>query len=142
MSDYNLDDTDKDIITLWRQGLSSSAIGKNLGITRNSVAGRVFRMRRAGIEVDVRTSPIKKPHVFFPQKISATVIDDNLPILSMKMDMCRFVMNDGSPRDFIFCGKPTTTKSYCAEHHAICYVKSKPRGIGNNRPVFVLKKRG
>lgn len=98
MSDYNLDDTDKDIITLWRQGLSSSAIGKNLGITRNSVAGRVFRMRRAGIEVDVRTSPIKKPHVFFPQKISATVIDDNLPILSMKMDMCRFVMNDGSPR--------------------------------------------
>jgi len=34
---------------------------------------------------------------------------------------CRFVINSGAVKDFLFCGKEKTRRSYCEEHAKLCY---------------------
>jgi hypothetical protein len=41
---------------------------------------------------------------------------------------CRFIINDGDPKDFLFCGAPKKGRAYCAEHEAICYYKIERKG--------------
>lgn len=41
---------------------------------------------------------------------------------------CRYIVNDGDPRDFLFCGEPKRGRAYCAEHEAICYCKIERKG--------------
>jgi hypothetical protein len=36
---------------------------------------------------------------------------------------CKFVINDGNPKDFLFCGDDRKDgSSYCERHHKMCYV--------------------
>jgi hypothetical protein len=41
---------------------------------------------------------------------------------------CRFVLNDGPPSKFLFCGKEKKVRSYCAEHAALCYYRIERKG--------------
>jgi len=34
---------------------------------------------------------------------------------------CRFVLNDGPPSQFLFCGKKKVGRAYCADHEKLCY---------------------
>ena len=34
---------------------------------------------------------------------------------------CRFVINSGPAKDFLFCGKEKTRRSYCEEHFKLCH---------------------
>ena len=36
---------------------------------------------------------------------------------------CRFVLNDGRPETFFFCGEPKSVGPYCKDHAALCYLK-------------------
>lgn len=50
--------TDKmveDLCIMWKQGLTTGEIGKRLGVSKNSIVGKVHRL-----QLDARPSPIKK----------------------------------------------------------------------------------
>ena len=50
--------TDKmveDLKIMWKQGLTTGEIGKRLGVSKNSIVGKVHRL-----QLDARPSPIKK----------------------------------------------------------------------------------
>lgn len=41
---------------------------------------------------------------------------------------CRFVLNDGPPSGFLFCGKEKKGRAYCADHEALCYYRIERKG--------------
>lgn len=45
----------EDLRTMWKQGLTTAEIGKKLGVSKNSIVGKVHRLGLSG-----RPSPIKK----------------------------------------------------------------------------------
>lgn len=44
-----------------------------------------------------------------------------IPFEKLTAKSCRFIINSGPARDFLFCGKEKTGKSYCAEHSKLCH---------------------
>jgi hypothetical protein len=42
--------------------------------------------------------------------------------------LCRFVLNDGPPSGFLFCGKERKGRAYCADHEALCYYRIERKG--------------
>jgi len=137
MSNYELSTIDKDIIRLWEQGFSGSHIAKELYVTRNVVMGRIHRMRKGGITVDSRTidQPVRvppkknyrKPYPApKPEPVEASP-KQGVRFLDLQFGGCKYVMNDGNPSSYIFCGLPAADKSYCKEHHKICYLPKEPK---------------
>ena len=95
---------------LWKEGLSTSEIGRRLGLTKNAVIGKAHRLA-----LPRRPSPIRR------QVREAEVI--RLDALST--GMCSWPEGEPGTRGFRFCGKPTLPgKPYCANHCARAYVKS------------------
>jgi len=163
-----MEDLDEKMIELWQKGLPASQISKELGITRNAIAGKLHRFKISGrIEkknIEARLSSIKdtarKNEVTRlseltkqpPQKVSLYKIEDKLiplasvdttpvcaPVNLIKCEevpapvgkpirfenltsrSCRYVINSGEPKDFLFCGKPKERGSYCEDHAKLCY---------------------
>lgn len=52
------------LIALWNEGKSASAIGTEMGISRNAVLGRIYRLRGQGMQ-------IKQHEYQFPEKLVA-----------------------------------------------------------------------
>lgn len=97
------------LIALWSEELSTSEIGKRLGITKNAVIGKVHRL---GLPKR-RQSPKAEPE-------NANVI--RLDRLSV--GMCSWPIGNPGEADFHFCGeKAVPGKPYCAEHCAVAYIK-------------------
>lgn len=46
----------------------------------------------------------------------------NVGFWKLTPQSCRYVVNDGRPEQFIFCGAQKERGAYCAEHAAICYM--------------------
>lgn len=132
--------TDEAVATLrklWADGLTGSVIAKELGVTRNSVIGKVHRL-----ELENRPSPI--PRRMPPKPLSVaikrqpkltgggttaainalgkTVSSRPLPtykppaeypgsldidILSLDGRTCRWPFGEGGAEPFTFCGQPT-----------------------------------
>ena len=46
-----------------------------------------------------------------------------IPFSALTNRSCRYPINSGNPKDFLFCGDDRMDgKPYCKEHHALCYV--------------------
>jgi len=132
---------------LWDEGLSASEIAKRLGITKNSVVGKVHRLC-----LTARQSPIKNKDVpetkvepvveiapqIIEEKVEVEIVEEVKPIVEkrykrspnnvklMELDShtCRWPIGDPRDEDFCFCGKKVRSgKTYCDEHSAIAYVK-------------------
>lgn len=156
---------------LWITGLSSGEIAKNLGVTRNVVMGRVYRMRdnkeisirecdervyqikatvrrlenerQASLPDIIKVIPLEKEDPM-PSKKEEPDVPDILKIFTdlppekpkrgpIKFNQltymtCRFIINDGDQKDFLFCGAPKRGRAYCAEHEAICYYRIERKG--------------
>ena len=98
------------LIALWNEGLTTSAIGKKLGVTKNAVVGKVHRLG-----LPSRGSPIRKK----PEPIKVISLRDLRP------GMCCWPNSDPDKEDFHFCGDPTEQdKPYCAYHCERAYVKN------------------
>ena len=135
MTDTNLETIDKQIVALWKKGFSGSHIGKSIGVTRNTVMGRVYRMRKAGINLDSRTKdpfeprkknyrkpyPAPKPE---PPPMDRT---KGVSFWDVRPGDCKYVLNDGPASTYIFCGVPADMGSYCKEHYNLCYVPPQPK---------------
>lgn len=65
----------EDLRTMWKQGLTTAEIGKKLGVSKNSIVGKVHRLGLSG-----RPSPIKKKDVGEEHAASnKTVLKDKAP---------------------------------------------------------------
>ena len=61
--------TDKmveDLRLMWKQGLTTGEIGKRLGVSKNSIVGKVHRL-----QLDARPSPIKKKEELEAESVAA-----------------------------------------------------------------------
>jgi GcrA cell cycle regulator len=96
-----------ELIRLWGEGLSVSAIGTALGVSKNTVTGRIHRLRKAGVDI-VRRHAVK-PY----------------DILQLTPTACRYIVSEDPHRGALYCGDPQHYRSYCAAHARLCYTPVK-----------------
>lgn len=102
------------LIALWGEELSTSEIGRRLGITKNAVIGKVHRL---GLP-QRRPSPKAKVEMVHVLRLDG-----------LRAGMCSWPIGDPGEEGFHFCGEVAVPgKPYCAAHCRIAYVASKERG--------------
>jgi hypothetical protein len=163
-----MEDIDDKMIELWEKGIPASQIAKELGVTRNAVAGKLHRFKFSGrivqknidnrfdaIKADLRqldkerrtiTNAQANPNVSvykiedalislpkiktetFSETVNLIVckevpapVGENIRFDQLTAKSCRFIINDGPARDFLFCGQEKTGRAYCADHSKLCY---------------------
>jgi GcrA cell cycle regulator len=125
----------KQLKKLWSKGKSTVEIGRELGISKNAVVGKVHRL-----ELNARPSPIKKETVKKTVK-KKEVKQGNVSLLDLKMNSCRWPIGEPKDADFHFCGKDTVTgKPYCAEHCKIAYTSLKELANQNKNDAIMIDK--
>ena len=120
----------KTLMALWAEGISTLEIGRRLGVTKNSVVGKVHRLglpkRQSPISSSPRTPRIAKPTV--PIRIKPQTVPISVNMVKMEKlttGMCKWPEGEPGHEDFRFCGQPALEgKPYCAAHCARAYVKS------------------
>ncbi len=120
----------KTLMALWAEGISTLEIGRRLGVTKNSVVGKVHRLglpkRQSPINSTPRTPRVSKPAEpvrLKPQPIPISA--DMVKMEELTSGMCNWPEGEPGSEDFRFCGQPSLEgKPYCAGHCARAYVKS------------------
>jgi hypothetical protein len=143
------------ILKLWMDGKQGSEIAAKLRITRNSVMGYLYRMRKKGLieykdpvvidKINKGQTPTRVPRAKKPYRSPYEQLKIPFPLppktggitlMELTSNSCRYVINDGLPAQFRFCGAPKKTGTYCEEHHKICYYTP----AKSDRKKFVRKK--
>lgn len=138
-----MDDRTKLIIQLWNANKSASEIAKQIGVTKNSIIGKIARLRARNVELRTRL-PLEKPESHRPIPLGraiklplrlveggpphkSTVVEGTrfVTLLGLTPRSCRYVVSDDTV-DAVYCGATRTSKSYCTAHAELCYVKVKP----------------
>lgn len=133
---------DDDVIISERAlGTSTANIGRLLGRGKNSVAGRINRLKRAGLITEVLPSPIHRPgdpapypRAAPPRPVQADVPPMvALPIIPLTpapaslplSGQCRYPLwADNMAPNHEYCRKPARLgSSYCPACRAICYAR-------------------
>ena len=113
------DDKIKNLKKLWLKGATTAEIAKKLGLSKNSIIGKVHRLN-----LETRPSPIKKVAPVKKAKPAPKKVE-RIGIMELKINTCRWPIGDPTDEDFHFCGKNTVMgKPYCAEHCAMAYAGS------------------
>ena len=98
------------LVKLWNEGIPTSQIGRELGVTKNSVVGKAHRLGLAKRQSPIHSKPVE-----------AKVIK----LDGLGAGMCCWPEGEPGRPEFRFCGKPAVAgKPYCAEHCARAYVRS------------------
>lgn len=119
----------KQLKKLWQKGKSTVEIGRELGISKNAVVGKVHRL-----ELEARPSPIKKASTsaIAPKKENSDKENKPITLIDLKMNSCRWPIGDPKDEDFHFCGADTITgKPYCAEHCKLAYTSLRELTLQN-----------
>ena len=125
----------KQLKKLWSKGKSTVEIGRELGISKNAVVGKVHRL-----ELNARPSPIKKETVKKTVKKKVQK-QENVSLMDLKLNSCRWPIGDPKDADFHFCGKDTVTgKPYCSEHCKIAYTSLKELANQNKKDAIMVNK--
>ena len=110
------EDKIKKLKKMWQAGKPTAEIAKTLGMSKNSIIGKVHRLN-----LKVRPSPIKKEATKPTKKV--TKIVEKVGLMDLKLTTCRWPIGDPKDEDFCFCGKQTVTgKPYCSQHCQEAYV--------------------
>lgn len=132
---FNWDEESKNKLReFWASGLSASLIGKEMGVSKNSIIGAANRMKlppRAGPAAFAALSSSSKSQekpveaVQTPAPVVAVTLNRILYTPgNATMKTCRFPSGDPKKFNFRFCGKPAVTgKSYCLACCKIAYIK-------------------
>ncbi len=136
-----------DLKQMWKEGLTTNEIAKRLGVSKNSIVGKVHRLN-----LKARPSPIKKkeenpaPVTVVSEetsakktsgtikKINITAVnvisakpqkkDSCIKLTELDSHTCRWPIGDPRDDNFCFCGKAVRSgQTYCEDHSAIAYVK-------------------
>ena len=137
---------------MWKEGLTTNEIAKQLGVSKNSIVGKVHRLnlkarpspiKKKEQEPNIESTPQKEEKAKAPIKSIKTVDIKNINIASdncKKKDSClklteldnhtcRWPIGDPRDDNFCFCGKAIRSgQTYCEEHSAIAYVKPIKKG--------------
>ena len=110
------EDKIKKLKKLWQSGKATAEIAKVLGMSKNSIIGKVHRLALAA-----RPSPIKaEPKIqkkVAPKKVGV------VRLMDLKINTCRWPIGDPKDEDFHFCGEQTVTgKPYCLAHCQEAYL--------------------
>jgi hypothetical protein len=156
------------IIKLWESGYSGSQIAAELGVTRNTVMGKVYRLRRRALmsyghtemksRPDIKVAlPREKPkQAKIPQKAATPYVKRNawtprpdpsvvkpsaggLTFWELKPGMCRYSTSGDSLATYRFCSEPAVKMSYCTHHYGICFVPPMPKKRREKRDEFYIK---
>ncbi len=101
-----------ELARLWQEGLSTSEIGRRLGLTKNAVVGKAHRLSLSPRPSPLKTQPLPRRHV----------------VVHFTGPTCSWPFGHPGDKNFHFCpDKPMPGKPYCAAHAAIAYVKPKER---------------
>lgn len=146
--DRTLNDYEAKLVKLWNEGKSAGEIAKELHVTRNTIMGKIWRLRNKGVGIEkhertntrgkdkkprVRRSPAPLLDLIFKrqkeEKIGEVIKHEepfitnslNIRFKDLRNHSCRYVINDGRPENFIFCGAPKERGAYCEAHASICY---------------------
>lgn len=132
---FNWDEESKNKLReFWSSGLSASLIGKEMGLTKNSIIGAANRM-----ELPPRVKPpafTARSRVSKKQEQPVEAVENPTPVVAERLKRilytpgsviikaCRFPSGDPRKPGFRFCGKPTVTgKPYCPACCNIAYIK-------------------
>lgn len=119
----------KQLKKLWSKGKSTVEIGRELGISKNAVVGKVHRL-----ELNARPSPIKKEAVKTVKHKAEK--PSKMTLMDLKLNSCRWPVGEPKDADFHFCGKDTVTgKPYCQEHCKVAYTSLKELANQNKTPL-------
>lgn len=132
---------------MWKEGLTTTEIAKRLGVSKNSIVGKVHRLN-----LKARPSPIKKKEETVVAETTGTKEENTkqatksikkinispisvstekvkkesscLKLTELDNHTCRWPIGDPRDDNFCFCGKAVRSgQTYCEEHSAIAYVK-------------------
>lgn len=110
---WNEDNTAR-LRKLWDEGLPAAEIGQRLGITKNAVIGKAWRLDLAPRRVADTPNPVPSLAEIMPR---AT-------------DQCHWPLGRPGTANFRFCSQPVLTgKPYCAVHCRIAYVRPAPTAL-------------
>ena len=141
----------EDLRQMWLEGLTANEIAKKLGVSKNSIVGKVHRLC-----LTARPSPIKKkeeteePKKTAQKQVIETINEEFLPeieeeetleieeisapkpskvngvkLVNLDSHTCRWPIGDPRDEDFCFCVKKVRAgQTYCDEHAAMAYVKA------------------
>lgn len=112
---------------LWDEGLSTRAIATALGVTKNAIVGKSYRL---GLE---RRRPSNRPgSAPRPQPVVEKRPErSDHPILDLRVGVCRWPLGDPRTVGFSFCLGPTEGgTTYCPGHHAMAV---RPSADGRRR---------
>ncbi len=117
----------KTLIAFWDEGHPTSEIGRRLGVTKNSVVGKVHRLGLKKRQSPIRHSTAQpRPKV---AKVQAPKKRQPAPAESVSMEelrpsMCCWPEGEPGTPELHFCGRQVMEdKPYCEEHCARAYVK-------------------
>jgi hypothetical protein len=130
------DDRVAELTRLHAEGYSAAIIAEKLGVTRNSIMGKVFRLglptpeNKIGKPPGPRKSAVKKPkpepsrlfRLFAPELYQPRCVEvepRNLTTLEISLGaQCEYIAG----YDGLHCGHPVQPKShYCPKHHELCH---------------------
>jgi hypothetical protein len=124
-------------VALWKQGYSAYRVGQEIGVTRNSVLGRLHRTGESKRDKPIKTVRLRRySRVPYQrrQKLTQLILADippppqlntehNVGFLDIKPNQCREIVGHGVA---MVCGAPVLVlsdkqKSFCAYHANINY---------------------
>ncbi len=147
------------IVALKSKGFNFREIGERIGLTRNQVAGRLFRAglcRPSESLIGVPKPRFKKPREPKPRKPTKAapqfipannplfapvvraeyrrayqdVVGEGMPFAeAVERNLCLFVNGDVDGTRTVACGCVRTKKTYCATHYAVCYRPKAKEGM-------------
>ncbi len=108
------------LIALWNDEIPASEIGRRLGVTKNAVIGKAFRLE------------LTKRRPAAPPSAGAAPEQDNVIRLDgLQTGMCRWPVGESDGAGYHFCGAAAVDgKPYCPTHCDLAYY----------RPLFKAKK--
>lgn len=137
-----------ELTRLWSEGLTTSEIGKRLGISKNAVVGKAHRLhlaarpspiKRTGARPAVFRTAVRLPGAPRPVRVRPASAPGEAPAPrphrepqrwtgEVSNNICKWPMGHPGDEDFHFCtDKALVGKPYCAEHCAVAFVKVKPK---------------
>jgi GcrA cell cycle regulator len=127
-----------------KAGLTCMQIAREIGVTRNAVIGKLNRLGLSGPPRTAQRQDTNAPHarrtreysqrrvlraIYAAEPVvagepagSPVMSATPCTLLELRLDTCRWPINDGAAKDFSFCGNAAVRGlSYCAGHARLAY---------------------